>query len=99
MFEAAELSGGLHNGPGARRTALARCVALDGTTKRLFRVCSDMRRLRSLAIVAGAVLVIVLLALGLVGLNDYLTCGDPPHFGCGPGRHSPSGSYTDCMPC
>jgi hypothetical protein len=58
-----------------------------------------MRSLRALAIVFGAVVVAVLLVVGLIQLNDRLTCGDPPHTGCGPGRHSPSGSYTDCVPC
>ena len=53
---------------------------------------------RMLAILLAAV-VVAMLVVGLIRLNNYLTCGDPPHFGCGPGRHSPSGSYTDCIPC
>jgi len=57
-----------------------------------------MGTLRSLAIVVGTVVVLLLL-VGLGRLNDRLTCGDPPHFGCGPGRHSPSGRYTDCVSC
>jgi len=51
-----------------------------------------------LAILLAAV-VVAMLVVGLIRLNNYLTCGDPPHFGCGPGRHSPSGSYSDCIPC
>ena len=62
------------------------------------RILMGMRRLRSSAIVFGALLVVVLV-VGAIRLNDRLTCGDPPHFGCGPGRHSQSGSSTDCVPC